>query len=386
MVQMEQYNAYRTADGFDFDTPLRCIRTAFADSDYIVANLETPVAGEEAGYTSEPYSFNSPSALLYALKNAGVDMVQTANNHCLDRGVSGLNATVANIRSAGLAYLGTRDRPEDSFRIISLDGFRLGFLAATYGTNAFANHVYLRKDEEYKVDLLQRQELSGTLERILYGSFRFLPARVLRKGLRTLLPSLYATPVYERREPSEEQRAKLRDNIRNCRKAGAEFVFVCLHIGGQYNPIPSKYTQEMCRFCVDCGADAVIANHEHVIHPYQYIGEKKAFCAYSLGNFLSAAGTLSGPWDKLANYSMVCHVDLRRESGVLRASYQFELFCCYQDTQGRVIAEPAFEVWKNSRTEDERARVETDCATLLLRIYGTKDAPRQIKRLYNAIP
>ena len=272
MIQQEQYDAYRTADGYDFDTPLRSIRTAFSDSDYIVANLETPIAGEEAGYTREPYSFNSPVELLHALKNAGVNMVQTANNHCLDRGVMGLERTVVNIRNVGLAYLGTRDRPEDSFRIVPLDGIRVGFLAATYGTNAFANHVYLRKDEEYKVDLLQKQELSGRLERFAYGTSRFLPARILRKGLRILFPGCYALPVYERREPSEEQRAKLRDAIRNCREAGAEFIFVCLHIGGQYNPSPSEYTREMCRFCVDCGADAVIANHEHVVHGFDWGG------------------------------------------------------------------------------------------------------------------
>ena len=382
MVQQEQYDAYRAGNAYDFDTPLRSIRSSFADSDYIVANLETPVAGADAGYTSEPYSFNTPAEILYALTNAGVDMAQTANNHCLDRGVSGLDRTVENIRKAGLAYLGTRDKPEDAFRIVTLGNIRVGFLAATYGTNAFINGVYLKADEAYKVDLLQEQELSGRLERVLYS--RFLPARILRRGLRTLAPGLFAVPVHERREPSRRRTARLRDNIRKCREAGAEFIFVCLHIGGQYNPAPTQYTRETCEFCVDCGADAVIANHEHVAHPFYWGAQRKAFCAYSLGNFLSATGVLSGPWDQYANYSAVYHANLRRVSGAVRASYQFELFCSRQDERGRVVAEPAFQVWQNSRTEAERTRIRADCETLLRRIYRTDKAPFPMRPLYDA--
>ena len=69
--------------------------------DYVIANLETPIAGEDLQYTKELYSFNSPVQFAEALKMTGVHCVTTANNHCLDRGIDGLKKTVDNLELLG---------------------------------------------------------------------------------------------------------------------------------------------------------------------------------------------------------------------------------------------------------------------------------------------
>ena len=49
-----------------------------SDCDYLVGNLETPVAGAEMRYTHERYCFNTPTGILDALKDAGFASVQEA--------------------------------------------------------------------------------------------------------------------------------------------------------------------------------------------------------------------------------------------------------------------------------------------------------------------
>ena len=49
--------------------------------DYLIGNLETPAAGEELLYTHERYCFNTPHALLDALKKSGFDITRVGLTH-----------------------------------------------------------------------------------------------------------------------------------------------------------------------------------------------------------------------------------------------------------------------------------------------------------------
>ena len=52
-----------------------------------IGNLETTFAGKARGYSGYP-TFNSPAELGQAIKDIGVDVLGTANNHCMDKGYS----------------------------------------------------------------------------------------------------------------------------------------------------------------------------------------------------------------------------------------------------------------------------------------------------------
>lgn len=53
--------------------------------DLAIVNLETTLSGAAQEYSGYPV-FNAPESLALALKDAGFDLVSTANNHSLDRG------------------------------------------------------------------------------------------------------------------------------------------------------------------------------------------------------------------------------------------------------------------------------------------------------------
>ena len=95
MCQNTQYkDAYDSSnDTYDFSFVFSEIKSRFEDSDLTIGNLETTLAGEERKYSGYP-TFNTPEQLAKNLKDLGIDVLSTANNHSLDKGYDGLVSTL----------------------------------------------------------------------------------------------------------------------------------------------------------------------------------------------------------------------------------------------------------------------------------------------------
>jgi poly-gamma-glutamate synthesis protein (capsule biosynthesis protein) len=64
-----------------------------------------------------------------------------------------------------------------------------------------------------------------------------------------------------------------------------------MHWGQEYNLDVTAEQRELAEFLTQEGADLIIGSHPHVIEPAEWITSKngnRAFCVYSLGNFLSS--------------------------------------------------------------------------------------------------
>jgi len=72
---------------YDFVPFFAEVRSLLRGADLVAGNLETTLGGPRKGYRGYP-SFNSPDSLAEALRDAGFDLLFTANNHCLDSGAS----------------------------------------------------------------------------------------------------------------------------------------------------------------------------------------------------------------------------------------------------------------------------------------------------------
>lgn len=72
---------------YDFSSSFDTLASRIGAADLAIGNLETTFAG--APYSGYP-TFSSPDAMGEALKNAGFDVLTTANNHTADKGKRGL--------------------------------------------------------------------------------------------------------------------------------------------------------------------------------------------------------------------------------------------------------------------------------------------------------
>lgn len=317
MCDQDQIAAHKiNEETYNFDEIFSDIKSYFIASDYVVGNLETPVAGKECGYTYKKWQFNSPDAFAEAIKKAGVHLVSTANNHCLDRGTEGVRNTIKTLDRYGIEHIGTYDKIENKKCFIrEISGIKIAFLAYTYGTNAFENGIYLKKNEKFMVNLFQEQELNNKISRFFYHRPSKFYSRLYWKVGSKLFPDSFNKPVYERKENDKRCKRELLREIEECKKSGAKYIILCMHAGGQYNKEPTEYTKELCDFCVKHGVNIVIGCHEHVIHGCDISQIKNNIVkTYSLGNFTSYAGTIKEPFDKMAEYSIIFNVYLSLNS------------------------------------------------------------------------
>lgn len=243
MVHSYQYKAAYDAstDDYDFSNNFTYVKKYFKKADYVIGNLETTFAGRDKGISDFP-RFNSPDSFAKAVKEAGFDLLTTANNHCVDKGSEGLRRTIDILKADGLEQIGTYKSEKASKKIFvkEINGIQVAFVNGTYGVNG------LTYDKDYEVKLINEQ-------------------------------------FYK--------------DLKRARKK-ADFVVALPHNGVEYQQTPNSTYQQQYRRMLEAGADVVIASHPHVLQPmeYQKITEqdgttRTGFIMYSMGNFISSQVT-----------------------------------------------------------------------------------------------
>jgi poly-gamma-glutamate synthesis protein (capsule biosynthesis protein) len=214
MMHSPQITAGRRPESKDYDFSFMFDKVAplLREGDLVIGNLETPLAGEaNGGYTGYPM-FNAPEILAQNLKDAGFDVVSTANNHSLDRGFQGLCTTLDNLEAAGLLFTGSYRTPEEA-RILNIEtaGVRISLIASTYGSNG----LVLKQENAFALNYLNADLLLA--------------------------------------------------DIRQARQEGAQYVIVMLHWGVEYQTKPNQAQTELAQLLLKGGADLILGNHPHVL-------------------------------------------------------------------------------------------------------------------------
>lgn len=306
-------NYFNDKKNYDFSMVFKPIQSFFCDSDYVFANLETPISLDNKNLTNQMWQFYSPYEFAEAIKNCGVDFVSTANNHCLDRGKQGLFSTINSLDKLGFAHCGTYlSSSKRKPYIINIRDKKIGILAYTYGTNAVTNYQYLDFKDRRLVDLIQEQE--GYVNSFL-NSKPILIKKVFRKLLENKYESFNTGKEwFERRTYDGYRKRLVNKDIQYFKKHHVDLIVGYIHIGGQYNTIPNFYTKETVDWLLDKGVNIVIANHEHVVHGCKFDIRNNKIATYALGNFLGSAGVLKEPKDKRSEYSVILNVYLDNDT------------------------------------------------------------------------
>ncbi|GAB4296929.1 MAG: CapA family protein [Ignavibacteriaceae bacterium] len=240
MCHSVQFNYSKTDNGnFDFNGVFREIRRYLSGANLTIGNLETVIAGIDKKYSGYPF-FNSPDEFLSAIAAAGFDLLTTANNHALDRGVEGLKRTIEKIRDEGMNCTGTflSEADRDSVRIFYRNDFSIAVLAYSYGTNG----ILIPQNLKYIINLIDEELISR--------------------------------------------------DIASARNSGAEIVIVHFHFGNEYQRYPDQHQIDVVNSTINAGADIILADHPHVIQPVKFfkpVNKKldRGIVAFSLGNFIS---------------------------------------------------------------------------------------------------
>lgn len=354
--------AYNNTNGYDsyFEKATGILKNC----DYVVGSFETTCSGHILGYTRDNESFNSPESILYSLKKCGFNLLTTANNHCLDRGITGLDNTIDAIERAGLEHTGTfKNRSEKRYLIKTIAGVRIAFVSFTYGTNSENNGCILSNENRWRVNLFRRQ-ISIKRKRHTLLLKRFVSFFVRQKVYGGIQPDC---------APADDAQNELnfvylndfRKSIEDA-KQEADLVICLLHVGGQFNSQPGQFTKDIVQMAADSGADAIICNHSHTVQQISVNSDGKVF-AWALGNFSFTPNEGYYVPNVLADYSAVVYLDIDSEQKSIK-DISFSICKSVYSSNGvRVV--PIYDLY-NDLSEEQKSFLEKDAQALIDRIVG----------------
>lgn len=228
------------ADTYDFKKSFANVAPYLKAADYTLGNFETTTAGREKGFSGYP-AFNAPDETLDAIKWAGYDFLTTANNHCLDRGIFGVERTIEQMRLREIAQSGTflqHETDAPRYYTTTVKGIKLAIFAVTYGCNGL-EQTLSQAALDQAVNLIDESKMAETLQAI---------------------------------EASD-----------------VDQTIVFVHWGSEYRRTPTEDQEALAKKLVDWGADIILGSHPHVVERSEILyheGSPK-YVIYSMGNFIS---------------------------------------------------------------------------------------------------
>lgn len=192
------YTAVVDEKGFDW--PFSLVREYLEEDDVTFANNEV-VFTNSTKYQDKHTVLGAPPEYAKVYLYSGVDIVNTANNHCMDYGAQGYRDTLAALDEIGMPHFGTlypdSSREQDRLGIIERKGFRIGAVGFSY--------------------------------------------------------------------PQESDLPYIRERINLLREQGCSLVIVSLHWGREVTDTPKGWQFTMARKIIAMGADVIWGHHPHIL-------------------------------------------------------------------------------------------------------------------------
>jgi hypothetical protein len=256
--------AGRPPGSTDFGPMFRPVRPLLSGADLAICHLETPLGRTRGPFHDYPL-FEVPPQVVDGLGAAGFDVCSTASNHSLDQGHEGLRRTLRALDARGMPHVGTARSPDErgTTTILDVKGVRVAVLSHTYGTNG----IPVPPSKPWSVNLIE-------------------PARI-------------------------------REDARRAKAAGADAVLVALHWGTEYQHEPTDDQRRIARQVTRSpDVDLVYGHHAHVVQPVRKING--TWVAFGLGNFVAQQDpAITGVYD-----GAVAQFDIaRRAPGTVSVRY-----------------------------------------------------------------
>lgn len=240
MGHMDQIKAAynKKTKTYEYDACFSKIKPILSDADVTLGNLEVTLGVKP--YSGYP-QFSSPPSYATAIKNAGVDILTTSNNHSCDKRKKGVERTIQILDSLQIGHTGTFINPvaktKNPAYVIQKNNFKIAVISYTYGTN----------------------------------------------GIQPTAPNVVN---YLKKETIKNDVTYINSSIQ------PDQIIAFVHWGYQYKDLPNKAQKEMFNYFKSLGVNIVIGAHPHVLQPMEWHkataeNKQESLVVYSLGNFVS---------------------------------------------------------------------------------------------------
>lgn len=264
----ESVAAGQTSGGYDYEAVFKDVLPVLASGDVTILNFEGILSGSSYGTDTKA----APPELLSALKNAGVDILQTANSYSILDGHQSLVSTIQGIRGAGMTPLGTFESKADfqesgGYIIWEIQGIKVAMMAFTKGM----------VDQEGKP--MGLPAVSEGCVNLLYEDHDSTYQKVNTDGITRV--------------------------VRNAAAHDPDVMIALVHWGSEESDQVSKSQKKICTLLQEEGVDAIIGTHSHYVQKMEHDPATGNFVAWSLGDFY---GDMIG-----TNYSVLLDLEITQD-------------------------------------------------------------------------
>ncbi len=264
LVQTYVYKAAQAratgGEEYNFVPLYENVKPIIEAADVAVINQETIICGPGFDVSGSNYNFCSPPVLADTMIEMGFDIFTLANNHLMDRGIEGLEASISfwndMMRKNPVLALGAYSGPtdQDTIRVQDIKGMRIAYLSYTQSLNGYyiPNHSTLCVGMTSETELIERQ-------------------------------------------------------IKRAKEV-ADVVVVSAHWGNEDTHVVAPGVKELAQSMVNWGADVILGTHSHTAQTMEYLVREdgtQGFVFYSLGNFISAQTDNFNVVGEMANFNIV---------------------------------------------------------------------------------
>jgi len=218
--------------GYGF--PFGGVVSELATGDINLANLESPIATCGSECTTKKFRFRAEPEVAPALRKAGFNLVNLANNHSMDFGGDALAETLQYLSVAGIAWIGAGENLDVARKmaLFTVKGKKIAFLGYSL---------------TQPIEFFAGPKRPGT------------------------------APGYEKLVEADIASARLR----------ADYIIVSFHWGTEACSTVQAYQRNAAHRAIDAGANVIIGHHPHVLQGVERYRDGIIF--YSLGNFVFAS-------------------------------------------------------------------------------------------------
>jgi poly-gamma-glutamate synthesis protein (capsule biosynthesis protein) len=243
-IYIQAQNRASNGQAYDFYPAYEKIAELLEGADFAFINQETLLASEVFEPSSYPM-FNSPTEVGDTMLELGFNLFSHSNNHALDKGVKGINAT--------LDYWENKEGLGEDFLVTGL-----------FRDENDMNHVRVMEKNGISLALVAFTEHTNGLK---------LPSAAENKI------------IYTNDTETIKNQIQAADQT-------ADVVIVSVHWGIENSHEVTDAQRDLAQKMFDWGADIILGTHPHVLQPVESItstnGERQGYVIYSLGNFISA--------------------------------------------------------------------------------------------------
>ncbi|MBR6020517.1 MAG: CapA family protein [Lachnospiraceae bacterium] len=276
----DQVKRANTVSGYDFSDVFEYASKYISSADFAIGVFEGPMAGETVGYSNGNFdddkklALNFPDEFAVAVKDAGFDLVTTANNHVLDKGLDGAVRTLDVLDRIGLDHIGSyrndAEKKANRVKLVEVEGLRIAVLAYTYGSNAYSGAKLLDSEVSYVTSVVCGME--GDL--------------------------------------FNRCKANVEADFAMAKSMSPDLIIVLPHMGSQFSNEIDKEQQTWFKVFAELGADIVLGDHPHVVEPvgFENVNGREVCCVYCPGNFANCYR------DKQGDTSMLVDVYVDRDT------------------------------------------------------------------------